>query len=514
LTKHKITHPGGVDYIAVTYMRLKLFIILRTRYTELLIGYQLLKLASGRPERQVAAAKSLGKSLDPRARGPLFDVVAQWWRSENNIRPEVKDAALHALTGYRDPQSVEFFLGNLGSPDVGTAGPAADVLAAMKCRDAVAPLLSMLQQRSWGVGMPLAAHALVQLEAFELLADAARSGRINSDAVYCLLQACQIARNPACVEFLLPFLRSPDFCWRREAVETIASVDGESAQQGLTKILPDLDFEGLMLCIPVLKLSEEEGLNGALRPYYQIRRAFSDPSYTLDSDCAEKLRAILESPNETACVRAFAATQLGRLRRLSPGVEDGLDRLMQAVQTGKLSELDAEAKAAIPSLPSAVAESLIEGKGASSAAEVIQELERNGWRPRTPGETAVYHIVRNEWDQLATNGAACIRPLVAVAVYDPDDDTRHDAIWELVSAVQRLEKDLPEKTLHYLLCADLKSADEDANWLIKDRIWKELERRGLFMPKMIVGSTGLDPRLTEESGYLSSTTRIIGRMVR
>ncbi len=500
--------------MAVRYMSQKLFLILRSRYTQLLIGHQLRRLASKRPERQVSAARSLGKSRDPRALGPLFEVLAQWWRSENNVTPEVKDAALQALTGYRDAQSVAFFLGNLGSPDVGTAGAASDVLAAMKCRNAIAPLLSMLQQRSWGVGIPIAAHALVKLEAFELLADAARSGRINSDVLYCLLQACQSYRNPSCVEFLLPFLRSPDFCWRREAVEAIASVDGEAAQHGLMKIVPNLDFEGLMLCIPVLKLTEEEGLNGALRPYYQIRRAFSDPSYTVDSAGADKLRAILESPHETPCVRAFAARQLEQLRRLLPGVKDGLDRLMQAVQTGKLSELDAEAKAAVPSLPSPVVESLIEDKGARSAAEVIKELEQNGWKPRTPGEAAVYHIVRNEWEQLASTGAACLRPLVAVALYDPDDDTRHDAAWALVSAVQRLEKDLPEKTLHYLLCADLKSTDEDANWQMKDGIWKEMERRGLFMPKKIVGSAGLDPTLTDKSSYLSSTTRIVGTLAR
>ena len=184
--------------------------------------------------------------------------------------------------------------------------------------------------------------------------------------------------------------------------------------------------------------------------------------------------------------------------------------LMQALQAGKLSELDATAKAAVPSLPSPVVESLVEAKGARSAAELIKELEQNGWRPRTPGEIAAYHIVRNEWDQLASTGAACIRPLVAVVLNDTNDNTRHDAAWALTSAVQHLQADLPEKTLHYLLCADLKSADEDANWLMKDGIWKELERRGLFMPKKIVYSGPLDPGLTENAGYLSSTCRIIG----
>ncbi len=478
------------------------------------IGRQLRKLVSGRAKQQVAAARLLGRSHDPRALQPLFEFLAQ---GEGTIL--VNDTAFEALSGYRDPHSLDFFFSNLGGADERRAGVAADVLAAIKCRDAIPPLLAALQE---GKATRQVALALVKLEAFEPLANLLHSGRLSSAASRHLLLACKGSRNPACIELLLPLLRSPDFELRRMAAEAIEAVDGEAARQKLIRILPELDFEGLLLCVPaILKLTEDEGLrSSALRPYYQIFRAYFDPSYALDLECMEKLFAILQSDKESARGRAFAAERLGRnpdsraiyalrqvMRSGVSGVwraaarafhgspertEDGLDRLLLALDFRELDKLDAAAKAAMPSLPAAVVENLIE-EDPYGADRVIDGLQQNGWRPRTPGEAAVYHILRREWDRLAGTGEACIEPLVEVAETDSsafDDETRRGAAHALEAVIGHLCAELPERILRLLAgLSDPVRIEEEVgaeiriaiySWrVMRSCIARELERRGL-----------------------------------
>ena len=527
------------------------------------IGHQLRKLASGRPERQISAARALGKSRDPRALRPLFDVLAG-----PGVRNPVKDAALKhaalkALTGYRDPKSLEFFVIALGDADYRKAkaatevleamkcpeaiplllralddansakvGSAAKILAAMKCRDAIPPLLSALRENRETDYVP---RALVELEAFGPLTELLHSGPLNGYAMHSLVDACKDSRNPLCVELLLPLVRSPEEAiayaggeatrqglmrpgaerefqdLRRDAVQAIAAAGGEAARQGLMRILPELDFEGLMRCVPALHLSKQEWLSSELRIYYQIHQAYYDPRHELDSGCTEKLLAILQSDKESVRGRALAASRLGRnlnsrtvsalreiMRAGVPGVwrkalreaEDGLDRLLLALCHGNLNKLDATAKAAIPSLPSTIVESLIQ-EDPYGATKVIEELEQNDWKPRTPGETAVYHILRKEWNQLAATGQACIEPLLELADSDAfDDETRRAAASALEEAVERLHAELPESTLRYLLCLrGVERIEEEVGteikiyiyfWTtMKDCIQRELERRGL-----------------------------------
>src|SRR5208282_5481361 len=228
-------------------------------------GHQLRKLASGRPERQISAAQALGKSRDPRALRPLFDLLTQFCAS----RPEtVQDALFGALTAYRDMQSMEFFVSALGDPEslrrkaaskllkamncavavpplvnalgdadarkveaatillrnmncpvavpllvsaLGDAGDdrkvgaAASVLETMKCREAIPALLSAFREDR---GTYDVAHALVRLEAFEPLAELVHNGSLSSDAESHLVDACEYSTDPKCIELLLPFVRS------------------------------------------------------------------------------------------------------------------------------------------------------------------------------------------------------------------------------------------------------------------------------------------------------------------
>jgi len=419
-------------------------------------------------------------------------------------------------------------------------GSAAKILAATKCRDAIPPLLSALRENRETDYVP---RALVELVAFGPLTELLHSGPLNGYAMHSLVDACKDSRNPLCVELLLPLVRSPEEAiayaggeatrqglmrpgaerefqdLRRDAVEAIAAAGGEAARQGLMRILPELDFEGLMRCVPALHLTEQEWLSSELRVYYQIRQAYYDPRYELDSGCTEKLLAILQSDKESVNGRAFAAWRLGRnpdsrtvsalheiLRAGVPGVwrkaadglcwsrwttEDGLDRLLLALCHGNLNELDATAKAAIPSLPSTIVENLIQ-EDPYGATRVIGELEQNGWKPRTAGETAVYHILRKEWNQLAATGQACLEPLLEVADSDAfDDQTRREAASALEEAVERLHAELPESTLRYLLCLrGVERIEEEVGTEIKIYIYfwttmkncvqRELERRGLL----------------------------------
>jgi hypothetical protein len=434
----------------------------------------------------------------------------------------VERAVLEALTSYTDAKSVEFFVNNLDGTDERKVAAAADVLAAMDCRDSIPHLLGAFEG---GKAAYNSARALVKLQAFEPLAELLQSGRIEPEAMRRLLIAFKDSRNPACVEWLLPLLRSPDFGVRRMAAEAIKAADGDAARQGLKRMLPELDFEGLLLCVPALKLTEEEWLNGAMQPYYQIRRAYFDPSYPLDSACTEKLLAILQSGNESVRGRAFAAERLGRnldshtasalrqvMRSGVPGVwrtaartlrrspelaKDGLDCLLLALESRELSTLDASAKAAISSLPASTVENLLE-EDPYGAAKVIDQLCLYGWVPRTPGETAVSHIVRREWSQLANTGDACLKPLVDVAMTDStafDEEMRRGAARALEAAVDRLLPELPEMVLRSLAgLSDPVRIQEDVgseqrigmySWqTIRNRIHQELERRGFRTPQL------------------------------
>lgn len=165
---------------------------------------------------------------------------------------------------------------------------------------------------------------------------------------------------------------------------------------------------------------------------------------------------------------------------LQAGIEDGLDRLLVAVNFGNLNELDETAKAAIYSLPSSVVESLIE-EDPRHAAEIVEKLEQNGWTPRTASEIAVCHILHRQWDQLDGIGEACIRPLVEVASNDSgcfDDKTRRAAASALESVIGKIHAELPEKTLHDLWnLGDVVRVEEETGGEIKHHIYSWTEMR-------------------------------------
>ncbi len=544
-------------------------------------GHQLRKLSSEQPERQISAAKALGKSRDPRALRPLFDLLTQF----SATRPEtVKDALFAALTAYRDMQSMEFLVSALGDPEslrrkaasklleamncaaavpplvnalgdadarkveaaaillrnmncplavpllvsaLGDAGDdrkvgaAASILETMKCREAIPALLSAFRENR---GTYDVACALVELEAFEPLAELVHSGSLSSDAESHLVDACEYSTDPRCIELLLPFVRSR--LLRSHALQVILHVNKEAARQALKRILPELDLEGMILCVDSMGLTEEEWLNSELRHIYQISRARRIPSYPLDSGCTEKLLAIYQSENESVQARVFAAGRLGRepdprsasvlreirsrLRSGAPGVwreaarelqalplgaEDALDRLLVALVWGIWSELDAEAKAAIPLMPASIVENLIK-ENPYLADRDLENLEQAGWKPRTPGEAAVHHILRKEWNQLAATGQACLEPLVELVYSNGfDDQTRQEAASALEEVVESLHEELPESTLRYLWgLGDVHRIEGDyGRWTgivihvyswkaMGSCIWRELERRGLPFP--------------------------------
>lgn len=141
-------------------------------------------------------------------------------------------------------------------------------------------------------------------------------------------------------------------------------------------------------------------------------------------------------------------------------------------------------------MPSTIVENLIQ-EDPYGATRVIGELAQNGWKPHAAGETAVYHILRKEWNQLAATGQACLEPLLELANSDAfDDQTRREAAGALEEAVERLHEELPESTLRYLWCLrNVERIEEEVGTEIKiyiyfwttmhDFIRRELERRGL-----------------------------------
>jgi hypothetical protein len=235
----------------------------------------------------------------------------------------------------------------------------------------------------------------------------------------------------------------------------------------------------------------------------------------------ENLLAILNDSHASAEARDSAATRLGNvhdarvvaaleevLRACVPSVwrsavgslavqgwkaGPGLERLLVALRNHDWDEIGPAEFDAIPSLPGSLVERLIyEDPG--SAAKVIEILARHGWKPRAPGEIAVYHVLRGEWSKLAATGEACLDPLVEVAWADSewfDDQTRAAAAQALRDVVAEISANLPERRLRYLMALpNPVRIQEEVGAEIKIPIYpwramcgcieQELRRRGLW----------------------------------
>ena len=239
------------------------------------------------------------------------------------------------------------------------------------------------------------------------------------------------------------------------------------------------------------------------------------------SPAAGNLIAVLHDNRETAEARSSAAIRLGNVHdaRVVPALEEvlracvpgvwrsaagalsgqgwkappGLDRLLLALWNHAWNEIGPAEIAAFPSLPFSLVEHLIQ-EDPGGAARVIKVLGQHGWKPHTPGEAAVYHILRNEWDKLTPTGEACLDPLVELAWTDSgwfDDQTRAAAARALEEVVGNICTSLPERTLRYLMgLSDPVRVQEEVGaeikhsiylwYAMRSRIQRELQCRGLW----------------------------------
>lgn len=250
-------------------------------------------------------------------------------------------------------------------------------------------------------------------------------------------------------------------------------------------------------------------------------QAHNDSEKQPDRALGDNLLAILNDSRAPAEARNSASTRLGNvhdprvvpaltevLRACVPGVwrsavaslamqgwkaRPGLERLLVALRNHDWKEIGPAEFDAIPSLPSSLVEHLIyEDPG--GAVKVIEILARHGWKPRAPGEIAVYHILRGEWNKLAATGEACLDLLVEVAWADSgwfDDQTRAATAQALEGVVVEIGANLPERKLRYLMgLPDPVRIQEEVGAEIKIPIYpwrgmricieQELRRRGLW----------------------------------